>query len=208
MSTSPLRDAPSYLPMMPSADGSRYAPFLLAPILLLAPASCGHEARARERRLEDPDRYEAYLAALALCVENPQRAGPGLSLVFERLEDRLAWNRTGSRRAIARLEEEARPVLLEYLVLEGRDQPVVRETLLPVFERASREERRCAFELVRKHGWSEAPELRRLLLEEARSDPDWATALNVELRRRGVKDARALRRFLREAGVEAREPGR
>lgn len=178
-------------------------------ILLLALASCGKAARAWDRQLENPDAYEAYLAALALCAENPQRAGPALPLVLERLEDPLAWNRTGSRRAIARLEQEARPVLLETLVREGRDRPVVRDALLPVFERASRAERRGVFELVRQHGWNEAPELRALLLADARADPDWTMALSAELRESGVKGALELRRFLLEAGVEVPpEPGR
>jgi len=184
------------------AERSPGAPSSLAPLLLVALAGCGNEPADWKKRLSDPDRYEGYLAALALCVEKPSSAGPALPLVFERLEDPFVPNRAASQQALSRLEEEARSVLFEYLVLEGREQPLVREALMPVLERAPRAERRSVLELVRKHGWNEAPELRKLLLEDARSDPDWTAALRAELDREGLKGKGELRRFLLGAGVE------
>lgn len=174
---------------------SLQGPGLVLLLLPLAGGCHGDPAELRQR-LTSRDRHAAFLAALTLVREHPRRPRAALNVIARHLDDELAWNRAGARRALALVEEQRPELLFELLILKGW-KPAVSETLLPVFDRADGAIRRTALELVRKHDWIAPPGLRERLLAEVRATPGWALELEDELAR-GPDDAQALRDFLDE----------
>jgi len=164
-------------------------------LLALLLAGCDRDPSAWRRELSSEDRHAAFLAGVAIALEHPRQAGPALRPILRYADDELAWNRAGVRAALASVERRRPELLLEYLVLKGRDRPAVLGALLPAFDRADPARQRATLELVRAHGWEEPEELRSRLVELARSMPEWVAALEAELAG-GAADADQLGRFL------------
>ena len=187
--------------------GSRIPLALSAVVLclsVLAAGAWGGGVRDWRKQLRAEDPFERLLAALALCEARPGRSAPAIPVLFRAIRSEVPRDRAAAERAVQSIAEFKLEALAEYLVLAGRDRPVVGEVIGPLVAAGPPGTGEALLAAWRREDWQAPGVVRALLVERARTEAEFARHLESEHAAAEGADRQVLMSLMRAARPDTR----